>query len=91
VVNVTYTYGRLHFGIESALRARAAVQELGGVAEWNPDLKDWSARFERIPKSELEQHAKEVSNAVQKSCGQVPRVVGVVFEHATPNPRAELG
>jgi hypothetical protein len=80
MVNVIYQYGRLHHGVESAMRVRSAIAAMGGVADWNPALKDWSARFDRVAKSDLSDHSERVQNAVRESSGEDPRLVSIRTE-----------
>jgi hypothetical protein len=80
MVNIVYQYGRLHHGVEPAIRVRSAIAALGGVADWNPALKDWSARFDSIPRADLLSHSERVQEAVRESSGEEPRLVSIRTE-----------
>lgn len=78
--SIVYTFQRLEGDFEDGLEVRNTIRELGGIADWNPSLKDWEARFEGVPESVVGAHKEIVLQALLELSGICPTIVSVAIE-----------
>jgi hypothetical protein len=77
MARVTYRFKQLHGDVAVAMRVRQAVADKGGIADLNPALKDWEARFEDVEPNRFDDHQSELLESIAERGGERPVMLKV--------------